>query len=137
MGYSASIVYSYGEGYLGVWLAGNVVFMTSAHLKLGSVLVLVAVLVSGWMFHAGAKDRNSCFDDWSVAASAVKRNGLVSVEELSARAKKKLSGQIVKTTLCRTKQGFAYLVVVRTLEGRLETFWTDARNPFSDIRKSK
>jgi len=121
----------------GVLLAGIALVMTSMRLKLGSLLVLVAVLVARWPSNAVAEEHIVCFDDWSVAAKAVKKQGLVSVEELSVIAKKKLSGQIMKTTLCKTKQGFAYLVVVRSSAGKLETFRTDARNPFYDVGKRK
>ncbi len=49
-----------------------------------------------------------CYADWSVAAPIVRKEGLATVETLARRAQARISGDIVKTTLCEEKGGFVY-----------------------------
>lgn len=78
---------------------------------------------------AGAAE--SCFADWSVAAPIVKTEGLATVEQLSQLARSSGSGEIVKTTLCRSDAGYVYRVVLKDGKGQLKTLSVDARKPFA------
>lgn len=71
-----------------------------------------------------------CYADWSVAAPIVKQEGLVSVETLTKRAKTKISGEIVRTTLCEEHGEFVYRLVVKEPSGRLASRTVNARAPF-------
>ncbi len=105
--------------------------MTFRLLRSGSFFVLLAVLLMAPAQNASADTLPRCYEDWSVGSTIVKEHGLVSVEELISRAKTVLAGKIVKTTLCNTKDGYAYLVVMRTKEGQLKTLSIDALEPFT------
>ena len=72
----------------------------------------------------------TCYSDWSVAAVIVQQQGLMPVEKLTAAARNKLNGDILKTTLCTEKDGYVYRLVVRGPDGRLTPMTVDARNPF-------
>jgi hypothetical protein len=80
---------------------------------------------------SSAGDEPGCIADWSVAAPIVRKEGLVSVEELSTQIRAKLDASIVKTTLCQEKGGYAFRLVVRGAEGQLKSLILDARAPFS------
>jgi hypothetical protein len=71
-----------------------------------------------------------CYTDWSVAAPIVRKEGLATVETLARRAQAKISGDIVKTTLCEEKTGFVYRLLIRDPKGRLSNTTVDARSPF-------
>ena len=73
----------------------------------------------------------ACIADWSIAAPIVRKEGLATVEALSRLAQAKISGNIVKTTLCEENGGFVYRLVIRDLEGRLSNRTVDARAPFA------
>jgi uncharacterized membrane protein YkoI len=45
-------------------------------------------------------------------------------------AQAKISGDIVRTTLCEEKDGFVYRLVIRDPKGRLSNKTVDARAPF-------
>jgi len=87
-------------------------------------LPLIAVLAS-------TPARAACIADWSVAAPIVHKEGLATVETLSRLAQVKISGNIVKTTLCEENGGFVYRLVIRDLQGRLSNRTVDARSPFA------
>jgi uncharacterized membrane protein YkoI len=74
--------------------------------------------------------RGGCIPDWSVAAPLVKKEGLVTVEQLTAMARSELAGDIVKTTLCEEKGGYVFRLVVRAPDGQLKSVTVDARTPF-------
>jgi uncharacterized membrane protein YkoI len=75
--------------------------------------------------------QSGCYADWSVAAPIVRKEGLATVEALSRLAQARISGDIVKTTLCREKGGFVYRLVIRSPQGRLFNRTVDARAPFA------
>ena len=75
-------------------------------------IIFAAMLVAG----AARIDRAAaagCYADWSIAAPIVRKEGLTTVEDLSKLAAAKISGDIVKTTLCEEKGGFVYRLVIR------------------------
>lgn len=79
---------------------------------------------------ADAADDGKCFADWSVAAPMVKEQGLTSVEQLRSLARTEVSGDVVKTILCRLQDDFIYRLVVRERGGQMRTLNVDARKPF-------
>jgi len=92
-------------------------------LRITSALVLHAA-VFGTAAAAG------CYDNWSVAAPIVRKEGLATVETLARRAQAKISGDIIKTTLCEENGGFVYRILIRDSSGRLSNKTVDARAPF-------
>lgn len=76
-------------------------------------------------------EAGACYSDWSVAAPIVRQEGLVTVERLASLAKGKVSGDIVKTTLCRDSGGFVYRLVLLDAHGKLSNRIVDARQPFA------
>jgi hypothetical protein len=75
--------------------------------------------------HAGG-----CYADWSEAAPVVMKEGLTTIEALAKTARGKLSGDIVKTTLCEENGSFVYRLLIRESAGRLVNRTVDARIPF-------
>jgi hypothetical protein len=87
--------------------------------------VLAAVVIASAPARAGG-----CYADWSDAAPIVKKEGLTTIEALAETARGKLSGDIVKTTLCEEGSGFVYRLLIREPAGRLVNRTVDARVPF-------
>ena len=71
-----------------------------------------------------------CFADWSAAGAVVKSEGLVTVDQLTKLARSKLGGEVVRTTLCESKGGYVYKLVMREPSGQLNTITVDAKKPF-------
>jgi hypothetical protein len=88
-------------------------------------LALAAIVITSAPAHAG-----DCYTDWSDAAPIVKKEGLTTIETLAETARGKLSGDIVKTTLCEEGGGFVYRLLIREPAGRLVNRTVDARAPF-------
>lgn len=93
--------------------------------------ITVAVLIVGAAAGPVQAAEEACFGDWSEAAAAVKKHGLVPVDRLGVLARKNAQSRLVKTRLCRTPKGYVYNVVVRGPRGRLKRFKLDAKNPFA------
>ncbi len=87
----------------------------------------VVWLAAGFQTAAAA----GCYHNWSVAAPIVRKEGLATVETLARRAQAKISGDIVKTTLCEENGGFVYRLLIRDSGGRLSNKTVDARAPFA------
>jgi uncharacterized membrane protein YkoI len=93
------------------------------------ILVLTGVTafaVAGAAAPAVAED---CFADWGVAGEIVRREKLVTVQQLTQANAAGLQGTIVKTTLCKDGDDFIYKLVVRDAGGQLKTVVVDARTP--------
>lgn len=71
-----------------------------------------------------------CFADWSVASPIVKKEGLLSVEELTPLVKRRMNGDVVKVTLCQEGSGYVFRLVIKDGSGNLKTVTVDAKNPF-------
>ena len=71
-----------------------------------------------------------CFADWSVATPIVKKEGLVTVEELTPLAKTRFNGDVVKVTLCEENGAYVFRLVIKDGRGNLKTVTVDAKNPF-------
>lgn len=69
-----------------------------------------------------------CVADWSTAAQVVKKENLLTVEQVSAAEAGAIPGQIMKTTLCREQGGYVYRLVVREAGGQLRNVVVDAQN---------
>ena len=69
-----------------------------------------------------------CLADWSTAAQVVKKENLLTVEQISAAEAGAIPGQIVKTTLCREQGGYVYRLVVREANGQLRNVVVDAQD---------
>lgn len=93
-------------------------------LRITLAALLVATATQGRAAPGG------CYADWSVAAPIVRKEGLATVETLARRARAKISGDIVKTTLCKENGGFVYRLLIRDAGGRLSNKTVDARAPF-------
>ena len=88
-------------------------------------ILLAAAVLTPLPAHAGG-----CYADWSEAAPVVMKEGLTTIEVLAKTARGKLSGDIVKTTLCEENGGFVYRLLIREPAGRLVNRTVDARIPF-------
>ena len=87
----------------------------------------VAALAAGLVFapNGAAAD---CLADWGLAAQVVKRESLLTVEQISGAEAGAIPGQIVKTTLCKEQGGYVYRLVVRDANGQLRNVVVDAQN---------
>src|SRR5690606_25341807 len=81
---------------------------------------LAAMLAAG-----PAASQSTCYSDWSIARQIIKREQLSTVEQLSALARERKAGDIVKTTLCRDRGRFVYRLIVRRSRGALRTLVVD------------
>jgi uncharacterized membrane protein YkoI len=69
-----------------------------------------------------------CMADWGVAGEIVRREKLMTVQQLAQSGAAGAAGQIVKTTLCKDGDDYVYKVVARQANGQLKTIVVDARN---------
>jgi uncharacterized membrane protein YkoI len=88
------------------------------------------LVLTATVFATAPAQAGGCYPDWSDAAPIVKKEGLTTIEALAATARGKLSGDIVKTTLCEEGGGFVYRLLIREPAGRLVNRTVDARAPF-------
>jgi uncharacterized membrane protein YkoI len=95
------------------------------------LLVLTSALAfaaSGGAAPARAED---CYSDWGLAGEIVRREKLVTVQQLTQPGTALVTGEIVKTTLCKDGDDYVYKLVVRGAGGQLKTVVVDARRPAS------
>ncbi len=62
-----------------------------------------------------------CLTDWGMAGQIVRRENLITVEEVSRSLAADGIGELVKTTLCRSDDGYFYRLVIRMPTGQLRT----------------
>lgn len=72
-----------------------------------------------------------CIVDWSEAAPIVMRERLAPARHLQEMARVRLSGDIVRITLCREDDRFVYRLLLRDDRGRISNLTVDARQPFA------
>ena len=72
----------------------------------------------------------SCFTDWSDAAPIVARERLTAARDVQELARSRLSGDLIRITLCREEAGFVYRLLMRDAKGRMNNLVVDARRPF-------
>jgi uncharacterized membrane protein YkoI len=83
-----------------------------------------------WASFTANAANDACFSDWSAASILVKAESLVPIEQLTKMAPSKLGGEIIRSTLCESKSGFVYKLVVRTAAGQMKAVEVDAKHPF-------
>lgn len=91
---------------------------------------LVFLLALALPVHSAGADE-VCIEDWSTAVPVVKSEGLASVEAVTALARKRLKGDVIKVTLCMQGQTYVYRLLLRRQDGRHTRAIVDAKRPFS------
>lgn len=96
-------------------------------IRYGQVWVgLAAVVAAGIAVPAMAEE---CLTDWGAAGQIVRREKLLTVQQLTQEESVLLPGKPIKTTLCKVGDDYIYKVVVRLSGGALKTIVVDARRP--------
>lgn len=75
----------------------------------------------------GSACADDCLTDWGMAGQIVRRENLITVEEVSKSLEADGIGELVKTTLCRSRDGYFYHLVIRSPTGQLTTSVITAR----------
>ena len=105
--------------------------MKKHHAKRLGLLVAILAVVGALATRAPLNaSPEACFDDWSTAANIVKEHGLMPVDRLGALTRSKAGSRLIKTQLCKTKEGYVYNLVVRGPRGQLKRLKVNARKPF-------
>lgn len=94
-------------------------------LILNGMAGLAALAAAGVSVPARAEE---CLSDWGQAGEIVRREKLLTVQQMTQSNAAGLPGQIVKTTLCKDGDDYIYKVVARQANGQLKTFVVDARS---------
>ena len=81
----------------------------------------VAVTAAAAMVLPAAARAEDCLTDWGMAGQIVRRENLITVQEVSQSLAADGIGELVKTTLCRSPDGYFYRIVVRGPTGQLRT----------------
>ena len=82
--------------------------------------VLAATAAAAALVSVSAR-ADECLNDWGMAGQIVRRENLITVEEVSKSLAADGLGQLVKTTLCRSEAGYFYRLVIRSPTGQLRT----------------
>jgi hypothetical protein len=93
------------------------------------IRILAGVAAYAVAASAGPAAAEECFADWGVAGEIVRREKLVTVQQLTQANAAGLIDAIVKATLCKDGDDYIYKLVVRGAGGQLKTVVVDARNP--------
>ena len=64
---------------------------------------------------------DDCLNDWGLAGQIVRRERLITVEEVAKSLAADGVGQLVRMTLCRSKEGYFYRLVIRGPTGVLKS----------------
>jgi hypothetical protein len=62
-----------------------------------------------------------CYGEWSEAAPIVAREKLRSALDVQDMAREELGGDVVRIVLCEGEEGFVYRLVLRRVDGHIET----------------
>jgi len=90
-------------------------------------LLVSAFMLSGVANLAEPVHAQECLADWGIAGEIVRRQGLVTVDEVAREILPGGRGQILKSTLCRKGTGYVYKVVVRDGKGQLRSMVVPAQ----------
>ncbi|HXE00841.1 MAG TPA: hypothetical protein VN623_02710 [Hyphomicrobium sp.] len=71
---------------------------------------------------------DDCLNDWGLAGQIVRQEKLITVEEVAKSLTADGVGQLVKTTLCRSAEGYFYRIVIRSPTGQLKSSVMSARS---------
>ena len=88
------------------------------------------VAVSATAPQAARAEASLCLSNWSEARAVVKREGLVTVEQLVKLVPVKFGGDILRIALCQSDDAFTYRLVIREPSGIIRQLTVDARQPF-------
>jgi hypothetical protein len=80
-----------------------------------------AWLAAAVVLPCGPVRADDCLTDWGMAGQIVRRQNLITVEEVSRSLAADGIGELVKTTLCRSDEGYFYRLVIRMPTGELRT----------------
>jgi hypothetical protein len=69
-----------------------------------------------------------CLNDWGLAGEIVRREKLITVEEVYKSLAADGIGQIVKSTLCHSDTGYVYRLVIRGPTGQLKSTVMSAKS---------
>jgi hypothetical protein len=95
--------------------------------RMAGFMGAVATAAAAAIVLPGAVCAEDCLSDWGMAGQIVRRENLITVEEVSKSLAADGIGQLVKTTLCRSQDGYFYRLVVRSPTGQLRTTVITAR----------
>ncbi len=76
---------------------------------------------AAWLMPCNAAFAVDCLTDWGMAGQIVRKENLITVEEVSRSLAADGIGELVKTTLCRSEDGYFYRLVIRMPTGQLKT----------------
>ncbi len=98
------------------------------------ILTIKILMLTGFAAFAAAGEAlparaEDCYNDWGLAGEIVRREKLITVQQLTQANAAGLIEAIVKTTLCKDGDDYIYKLVVRDAKGQLKTVVVDARNP--------
>lgn len=93
-----------------------------------ALIMMVFLLVPG-SIHAAVAQQGKCYE-WTEAAPIVMREKLASAKDVHEQARDRLSGELIRITLCEEKGQFVYRLVVQEGGGRFRHLTVDARKPF-------
>ncbi|MFN0218077.1 MAG: hypothetical protein ACKVP4_04585 [Hyphomicrobium sp.] len=86
---------------------------------------LAAAAIAAAASNAVASD---CYADWGKAGEIVRREKLLTVEQLAATSQQDLAGSIVKSTLCKDGDDWIYQLVVKGGNGALKSAVVSAKS---------
>lgn len=89
--------------------------------RMAGLMSTVAVAATAAIVLPGSVCAEDCLADWGRAGQIVRRENLITVEEVSKSLEADGIGQLVKTTLCWSDEGYFYRLVVRSPTGQLKT----------------
>jgi hypothetical protein len=81
----------------------------------------VAVTAAAAFVLPAAVCAEDCLTDWGMAGQIVRRENLITVEDVSKSLAADGIGELVKTTHCRSPEGYVYRLVIRVPTGQLRT----------------
>ena len=86
------------------------------------------VLAAATLLPHGPALAEECLNDWGMAGEIVRREKLVTVEEVYKSLEADGVGQIVKSTLCHSDSGYVYRLVIRSPTGQLKSTVMSAKS---------
>ncbi len=92
-------------------------------------MLSLAVLLAAVATAPAAAADSPCYAEWSDAAPIVARERLRAALDIQILARRELSGDLIRITLCREDSRFVYRLLMRDLKGRISNFTIDARQP--------
>lgn len=91
-------------------------------------LILCLSAVAACLWTGAAQSAGGCVPDWGAAGDIVRREGLLTIEQVSRMSPQQLKGQIIQATLCESGGGYVYRLVVRDPSGAMRNVELSAAN---------